>query len=117
MAPVEWTAGCTKPPTKIILGTVHFFITGRVCECRQFLAKLIQGVGGWGRGGMWSGWVGGYVGWVGGGEGVKGGWVGEGGKGWVGGWGGVGYPPYKGTNSGIPVSFAFFLVLRSINIL
>ena len=39
-----------------------------------------QGVGGWGRGGMWSGWVrGGYVGWVGGGEGVKGGWVGEGG--------------------------------------
>ena len=36
-----------------------------------------QGVGGWGRGGMWSGWVrGGYVGW------------GGGGKGWVGGEGG-----------------------------
>ena len=61
-----------------------------------------QGVGGWGRGGMWSGWVGGYVGWVGGGEEVKGGWVGEGGVG-----GGVTPPPhpptpeiYKGTNSG-----------------
>ena len=41
-----------------------------------------QGVGGWGRGGMWSGWVGGYVGWVGGGR--VGGWgkrVGVGG--WV----------------------------------
>ena len=67
-----------------------------------------QGVGGWGRGGMWSGWVGGYVGW--GGRGYRvGGW-GRGGKGWVGGWGwGGGLPPpphpptpeiYKGTNSG-----------------
>ena len=41
-----------------------------------------QGVGGWGRGGMWSGWVrggmwGGGGGWVGG-RGVKGGWVGGG---------------------------------------
>ena len=62
-----------------------------------------QGVGGWGRGGMWSGWVGVC------GVGVGGrGWVGEGGKGWVGGWvGGVTPPPhpptpeiYKGTNSG-----------------
>ena len=64
-----------------------------------------QGVGGWGGGGMWSGWVGGmWGGWVGG-EGVKGGWVGEGVKG---GWGGWVTPPphpptpeiYKGTNSG-----------------
>ena len=45
-----------------------------------------QGVGGWGRGGMWSGWVGGLCGvggWGGGGKGWVGG--GGGGKGWVGG--------------------------------
>ena len=60
-----------------------------------------QGVGGWGRGGMWSGWVGGVCGvggwggggkgWVGGGGGVKGGW-GVGG-GWGGGGGGGGLLP------------------------
>ena len=46
-----------------------------------------QGVGGWGRGGMWSGWVRGGVCGVGGWgwEGVKGGWGGGVGVG-VGGW-------------------------------